>query len=185
MTLEENKAVVRRFWERAFDTGDFELVDKLFAPDHALHYPGLGEEGEGVDAMKALVGLFRSVSPDFRVDVQDEIAEEDRVVVRWAGSGKVREEIAAEPGDEVKVSGIAISRVARGEIQDTWLRFTTHPDESWMQEPREDLRELLAHLNPAISDPMGTRGRIICLIYPPACHPSGPHPPDELSRPDG
>jgi len=185
MTLEENKAVVRRFWEQAFDSGNLELVDKLFASDHTLRYPGLGEEGEGRDTMKALVSVFRTVSPDFRIDVQDEIAEENEVVVRWAGSGSVREEIAGEAGDKVRVSGIAISRLARGEITETWLRFTTHPDESWTQVPRDDIRELLAHLNPFISDPMGPRGRWICLIFPPACHPVGPPPPDDLTLPDG
>jgi predicted SnoaL-like aldol condensation-catalyzing enzyme len=184
MTLEENKAVVRRFWEKAFDDGGLEMVDKLFAPDHALHYPGLREEGEGLDAMKALVSLFHSVSPDFRINVQDEIAEEDKVVVRWAGSGNVREEIAGEAGVEARVSGIAISRVVRGDIKETWLRFAAHPDESWALVPQETTLEQLS-LNPFISDPMGPRGRIICLIFPPACHPEGPHLPDDPPRPDG
>jgi len=183
MTLEDNKAVVKRFWERAFlSNGDFELVDKLFASDHSLRYPGLGEEGEGPDAMKALVSLFLLVSPDFRINVQDEIAEGDKVVVRWTGSGSVKEEIVGEPGVETRVSGIAISRIVRGEITDTWLRFTAHPDESWAMVPRETTIEQLS-LNPFISDPMGGRGRIICLIFPPACHPVGQDPHD-LPRPE-
>ena len=185
MTLEENKAVVRRFWEKAFVAdGDLELVDTLFASDHALRYPGLGEEGEGRDAMKALVSLFRSVSPDFRINVQDEIAEGNKVVVRWAGSGSVREEIAGEAGVEARVSGIAISRVVRGEITETWLRIAAHPDESWAMVPRETTLEQLS-LNPFISDPMGEIGRLICFIYPRACEPGGPHPPDDLVLPDG
>jgi ketosteroid isomerase-like protein len=185
MTLEENKAVVRHFWEKAFvANGDPELVDKLVASDHTLRHPGLGEEGEGRDAMKALVSLFLSVSPDFRINVQDEVAEGNKVVVRWTGSGSVREEIAGEAGDEVRVSGIGISRVVRGEITETWLRLAAHPDESWALVPRETTVELLS-LNPFILDPMGPRGRIICWIYPPACHPEGPRFPDDLPRPDG
>jgi predicted ester cyclase len=184
MTLEENKAVVRRFWEKAFDDGGLELVDKLFAPDHALHYPGLREEGEGLDAMKALVSLFHSVSPDFRINVQDEIAEEDKVVVRWAGSGSVREEIAGEAGVEARVSGIVISRLARGEIKETWLRFAAHPDESWALVPRETTLEQLS-LNPFIPDPMAPIGRLICFIYPRACEPQGPQGNIDPTRPDG
>lgn len=183
MTLEENKAVVRRFWEKAFlPPGNFELVDRLFASDHSLRYPGLGEEGEGPDAIKAFVSMFLLVSPDFRIDVQDEIAEGNKVVVRWMGSGSVKEEIAGEPGVETRVSGIAISRIVEGEITETWLRFTAHPDESWMMVPRASTIELLS-LNPFISDPMGGRGRIICLIFPPACEPEGPDPHD-LPRPE-
>lgn len=188
MTIEDNKAVVRRFWEQAFDSGDLELVDKLFTSDHALRYPGLGEEGGGRDAMKTLVGVFRSVSPDFHINVQDEIAEEDRVVVRWAGSGSVREEIAAEAGDKVRVSGIAISRVGRGRIEETWLRFTAHPDGARPQVPREGILERVG-LN--ISDPAVLGGRLICLIIPRACEPDGERHPEDpmgplgLTRPDG
>lgn len=184
MTLDENKAVVRRFWEKAFLANeDLELVDKLFASDHSLRYPGLGEEGQGPDAMKALVGVFRSVSPDFRINVQDEIAEGNKVVVRWMGSGSVREEISGEAGAEARVSGIAISRVVGGEITETWLRFTAHPDESWAMVPREVALQQLS-LNPFISDPMAPMGRIICLIFPPACDPEGPDLHDP-SSPNG
>lgn len=185
MTLEENKAVVRRFWEKAFVAdGDLELVDKLVASDHSLRFPGLGEEGQGPDAMKAFVGVFQAVSPDFHINVQDEIAEGNKVVVRWTGSGSVREEISGEAGVEARVSGIAISRVVEGEITETWLRFVAHPSESWAMVPREVASSLLS-LNPFIPDPMGSRGRWICLIFPPACEPGGPPPPEDLVRPDG
>lgn len=67
MTLEGNRAVVRRFWEKAFVAdGDLELVDTLFASDHAagpssarcLHWRITSEDLRVLNGLELSVGSY-------------------------------------------------------------------------------------------------------------------------------
>lgn len=143
MSAEDNKAVVRRFWQEVFGGGELEVADEIFAAGHGLDHPALPEGGRGPGVVKAVVGVFRKLSPELTVRVEDEIAEGDKVVTRWTASGRaVDQEGPDDPG--VVVSGIAIFRVSDGEIQETWLRFQSLDDRPKRIPKSEELRRELA-----------------------------------------
>jgi len=87
MQTEENKAVVRRFWEEVFNEGNLDAAYDLFAADHVIHIPSLQIDEVGVDTMKALVAVPRTVSPDIWATIKDEVAEGDKVVTSWTARG--------------------------------------------------------------------------------------------------
>ena len=85
-TLDENKAIVRRLVDEAQTQGRLEVVDELFAEDFVDYTPleGLPGTREGV---RMLFAALRAAFPDLRVDISEQIAEEDKVVTRKTFSG--------------------------------------------------------------------------------------------------
>ncbi len=80
-----------------------------------------------MDAFKQLVTLYRTAFPDFRVPIEDLVAEGDRVVVRWTARGTHQGELMgnAPSGNRMAVTGILIDRVSGGKIEEEWVDYDT------------------------------------------------------------
>jgi predicted SnoaL-like aldol condensation-catalyzing enzyme len=74
MSVQANKALVRRLVEEAINDGQLELVDKL-------------ADGELAAAAKRWIGPFRESFPDFEMRIVDLVAEGDTVVGHFRCSG--------------------------------------------------------------------------------------------------
>lgn len=145
MSLEEdNKAVVRRLFDEAFNReGRLEVVDEICASDHVLHFPHSLEE-RGREAMRDLVALPRRISPDIRVHIEDEVAEGEKVVTTWTTRGTLADEMRSADSDDdgLTASGVTICRLCDGQIRETWWRFDARVDES-RRALRDDIREFV------------------------------------------
>ena len=122
MSTEQNKALIRRLMEEAFNRGDMSLVDELFAPDFVEHEelpPGIPP---GREAVKQLSTMFRSAFPDFKLTIDDMIAEDDKVVVRSTWSGTHKGEFMGIPptGKSVSFGVIDTVRIADGKFVEHW-----------------------------------------------------------------
>lgn len=84
--LDENKAIVRRLVDEAQTQGRLEVVDELLSDDFIDHTPleGLPGTREGV---RMLFAALRVAFPDLRVEISEQIAEEDKVVTRKTFNG--------------------------------------------------------------------------------------------------
>jgi predicted SnoaL-like aldol condensation-catalyzing enzyme len=153
MNAEDNKVIVRRWFEECFNEGNLEMADELFAPDHVIHHSYISAERLGADPMKTVVWLFHKTLPDLEVVVEDEIAEGEKVVSRWAVRGTRADELrGADFEDEVTVSGISIFRISDGEIKETWLSLEAELDESQMPMPTDEIREWLLEETSAVGE---------------------------------
>ncbi len=76
MSIEENKALVRRFNKEAFDDGDVTATERYLAPDFLNYVSGK----RGIEDMQRIIRYVRSTFSDGRVEVDLEVAEDDRVV---------------------------------------------------------------------------------------------------------
>ncbi len=86
MSTEENKAIVRRWFEDGFNAHNLAIMDELFAPDFVEHTP-YGPPTRGREAAKqGVAGAFVAM-PDMRLAVEDMIAEGDKVTVRFVTTG--------------------------------------------------------------------------------------------------
>jgi len=119
--LKENKAIVRRLAEEGFNKGNLGIFDELVAPDFVNHNPspGLPPTREG---WKQSAARFRVGFPDLHLQIKDEIAEGDRVVIRFTAHGTHQNEVIGIPatGKEMNVVGISILRIADGKIAERW-----------------------------------------------------------------
>jgi steroid delta-isomerase-like uncharacterized protein len=80
MSIEENKAVVRR-WGEGLNRHDLNIVDEVISDDYTAHVAG-GLEFKGPQGAKQMLAPFISAFPDLHYTVNDMVAEGDKVAVR-------------------------------------------------------------------------------------------------------
>ena len=80
---ELNKRKVRLFVEAVWNEGRLELIDELVAADYVGHVPCLEPTVLGPEGVRRLVSSRRRAHPDLYIKIDDQIAEDDRVVTRW------------------------------------------------------------------------------------------------------
>jgi steroid delta-isomerase-like uncharacterized protein len=121
---ERNKATVRHF-EHLVGSGDAEQVeraiDELVAPDVLMRTP-LPLDSTGAAAMKEVFGRLHAAFPDLRVEINDLIAEDDKVVARNTVTGTHQGEFMglAGTGRKVRYDEIFVVRFADGRMVETW-----------------------------------------------------------------
>jgi steroid delta-isomerase-like uncharacterized protein len=121
---ELNKTVCRRLMEEVVNRGNLSLVDTLVSPQYVYHGPG-GLELRGRDGFKQLVTLYRTAFPDLQMTIQDFVAENDKVAVRWTARGTHKGDLAgiAPTGRTTTVTGIMVSRVVDGMLAEDFETF--------------------------------------------------------------
>jgi steroid delta-isomerase-like uncharacterized protein len=122
MTAEENKALVRRFVEEVFERGRQEAVDELVADDFVPH---TWSTGEGRDGLKQAMERISRALADVTFEIDDMIAEGDRVCVRLTASAKQVAEFMGLPpsGRSYSIGEIHLFRVRDGLIVEHWHQF--------------------------------------------------------------
>ncbi len=122
MSVEENKAVVRRYLE-AFATGDLAGLDACIAPTYVRHDPGLPFQVRGPEGVKQLVSALQAGFSSFFATIEDVIAEGDTVLVCLTTGGTHRGELLGIPptGKDVTVEVMDLFRVAEGKIAEQWV----------------------------------------------------------------
>ncbi len=122
MSPEENKTIVRRFFEQAWSQGDLAVVDELIATDADNASP---DEMPGTAGIKQFIAMYHAGMPDTRMVVRDQIAEGDQVATHWTGEGTHQGEFMgiAPTGKRVTTRGISLYRLSGGKIvegYDAW-----------------------------------------------------------------
>ena len=112
MSLEENKAIVRRFIE-AYNKRNLDLFDDLLAPDYFDHASKVGIEG-----LKQLMTMAFKVFPDFHETIEDIIAEGDKVWARITFTGTHTGEFMgiAPTGKKITTEMVDIFRIVNGKL---------------------------------------------------------------------
>jgi steroid delta-isomerase-like uncharacterized protein len=104
MSVEQNKALFRRFIEEVFNKGNVSTIDEFLAPnfvEREVLPPGTPSGREGI---KQLTMMFRTAFPDFNVSIDDMIAEGDKIVARTTWSGTQKGEFMGIPSSGKRVS---------------------------------------------------------------------------------
>ena len=120
-TPKANKEHVRRVEDMVNDK-DQEVLSEIFADDLVVHFHGGREELHGLDEYREYLAETYEGFPDLTITFEDVIAEDDKVSVRYTGSGTHEGEYEGiEPtGETVDLSGMRIVRVEDGEIVEAW-----------------------------------------------------------------
>jgi steroid delta-isomerase-like uncharacterized protein len=121
MSIEENKALIRRFYEEVFNNRNLAALDDFYAPDHIDHTlpPSLPAGPEGT---KQAIATMLEGFPDLHITIEDMIAEKDKVVIRFTTHGTQRGTLGGIPptGKQVAVSTIEITRITNDKIAEDW-----------------------------------------------------------------
>jgi steroid delta-isomerase-like uncharacterized protein len=122
MSAENNTALVRRFYEDAWNKHNPAVVDEIYAADfvdRGPDMPGIPHTREG---LKQFMGVYFRAFPDAKINIEDQLVDGDRVVTRWTGHGTQTGEFMDIPpsGKKVAVPGVQIARFSGGKIVESW-----------------------------------------------------------------
>jgi len=127
--LEENKAIVRNFFEKS--NGEGRTPVELCAPGFTAHIGGI--PAMNLQAFQQWQARYYAAFSDTSITIEDMVAEGDRVA--WRGVTRVvhTAEFMGTPatGKQIVVPVIGMARLAGGKIAEWW----NSPDRlSWMQQ---------------------------------------------------
>jgi len=124
---DDNKALIRRWFEEVWNKGREEAIDEMFAEDGIAH--GLSDESgkplSGPTGFKPFFRMFREAFPDIQVVVEDTVTEGDKVAARCSVRGKHQSDSLgfAATNQPTEFTGITIVRIRDGKIVEAWNNF--------------------------------------------------------------
>ena len=74
MSTEENKAIVRRYFEEFHNSREDAILKEIMVTDL-------------VEPTRTVTRMLFTAFPDYRIRIDEQIAEEDKVATVWTGSG--------------------------------------------------------------------------------------------------
>ena len=118
---EEIKVLARRYWEDLWNGRNPNVADELIASDYVDHHfpPDLPLGPSGVKQwLKGGIDAF----PDFHIQIEDLIAEGDKVVTRFTFTGTHQGEFAgvSATGKKISLTAINIMRIENGKLAEAW-----------------------------------------------------------------
>jgi steroid delta-isomerase-like uncharacterized protein len=120
MTVDENKALVRRFVDEIFVKGRPEAVDELLTDDFTPHT--WASTGAGKADLKQAIERVSAGLTDVSMTIEDLIAEDDRVAVRLTAHAVQTGEFMRLPpsGKAYTIGEIHIFRIRDGKVAEHW-----------------------------------------------------------------
>jgi serine phosphatase RsbU (regulator of sigma subunit) len=119
---EENKAIFRRYAEEVGNQQNFELVDEIFER-YISHQPDGSTLVRGPEDVKRFHREFHSAFSNFHINIEEQIAEGDKVVSRYTMRGTHQRAFRgmAPTGKEVELKAVTIFRFSpEGKVVETW-----------------------------------------------------------------
>src|SRR5215210_1952670 len=119
---EENKAIFRRYAEEVGNQQNFEIVDEIFERYISPQPDGSTLE-RGPEDVKRFHREFHSAFSNFHINIEEQIAEEDKVVSRYTMRGIHQRQFRdmAPTGKQVELHAVTIFRFSEeGKVVETW-----------------------------------------------------------------
>jgi ketosteroid isomerase-like protein len=115
MSVEEHTALVRRYVEDALNGGDLTVINETHAPTYRAHTPSRPDELRTREDLRQQLTRVHATYPDGRVTIEDLIAAEDKVVLRYSRRGT-----HATKGKPIAATGFMVFRFADGQVVEYW-----------------------------------------------------------------
>ena len=111
MTAEENKAVVRRYFEEFHNSREHAILEEIMV-------------AELLEPTRQVTHMLLTAFPDYRLTIEEQIAGEDKVATVWTGRGTHQGEwespagTIAPTGRQVTWLGTTTLRLSEGKISE-------------------------------------------------------------------
>jgi ketosteroid isomerase-like protein len=122
---EQNKTAVRRLFDELWNKGNLLVADEIIAPTYLHHDDSTPDLGKGPESEKKRVNLYRTALHDFRLTIEDLLADGETVVARWSCRGVHKGELngIAPTGKQFAITGVTIARFANGKIVEGFVNW--------------------------------------------------------------
>jgi steroid delta-isomerase-like uncharacterized protein len=120
-TVEENEAIVTKYWDEVWNNHNDAALADVFADDETHHW-GFSDTTIGPDEFLGRIAAFRTAFPDFQIHVEKTVREGDTVVSYYRATGTHQGEWlgVAATGTKIEYNGVNIFRIACGKIVESW-----------------------------------------------------------------
>ena len=117
MSVERNRAVVRRLFE-VWNTGSLDAIEELYAADYVADNRPYAPLRYGHDAIRGMVRHAHETFPDYHEELEELIAEGEKVMVRLTITGTQLGPRGPLPptGKPVRFEEIVILRFRDGKV---------------------------------------------------------------------
>lgn len=126
MSVEKNKAIVRRLFEEVHNKRNLDVIEEVFAPVCVNHGPG-GDSETSTDHYREGAAEIAAAAPDVHDEIINMMAEGDKVGVLFARQETFTNQFRNLPPTGVKASiwGYQLCRIEDGKIVEQWSVFDT------------------------------------------------------------
>jgi len=123
---EDNKARIREFIDRVLTAGEIDATGDYFHDDMVEEVP-LPGQGPGLEGLKETLTRIRQAFPDLHWSVEEQMAEDNRVLTRFLWSGTHQDEFLGIPATNrvVRVWGMVIDRFEGRKVKSTRILMDT------------------------------------------------------------
>ncbi len=125
MSSEENKTLMRRFYEEVMNQKHVAAINEFFAPTFVNHSAfQLGMTGGDLEHVKQFLSMVMQSFPDLHYTVEDLIAEGDKIVTRLTLTGTQQGAFMGitSTGKHATISDFEIFRITNGKAVECWVQ---------------------------------------------------------------
>jgi predicted ester cyclase len=123
VTSEELLTAAERIWKEAWENGNLNLLDQMYAETIILHQADRPATS-GLAAYKQYLTLLRGAFSDVQFAFDEMVMEGDRGVGRWRMSATHTGQLPSIPvpptGKRVTITGLTLSHMANGMVLEAW-----------------------------------------------------------------
>jgi steroid delta-isomerase-like uncharacterized protein len=122
-TEESNKALFRRYFDEGTNRGNLDVVEELFAPDYKHHDPANPDVIVGNEGVRRHIQTLRGAFPDITFQIEDMVAQGDKVVIRWTANVTHTGDYFGIPptGKSATITGMNTWQVQDGKAVEGWV----------------------------------------------------------------
>lgn len=122
MGVEENKALVRRFYQEVWNRGNVDVTSEVFAEEYVRHDLRPTEALPGPAGQAKIAADFRAAFPDLRMELDLILGDGDLVAARWTAEGTNTGPWGGRPatGKPARFSGVNIFWFRDGKVIELW-----------------------------------------------------------------
>ena len=123
---EDNKAHIREFIDRVLTADEIDATGDYFHDDMVEEVP-LPGQGPGLEGLKETLTRIRQAFPDMHWSIEEQMAEDNRVLTRFLWSGTHQGEFFGIPATNrvVRVWGMVIDRFEGRKVKSTRILMDT------------------------------------------------------------
>jgi steroid delta-isomerase-like uncharacterized protein len=125
MSEAENRKLFQRYFDVVANEGNLDLADEIFASDYQHHDPANPDPRPvvGPQGVRDHLTSLRDAFPDLIFDIDDMVAEGDRIIVRWTARGTNTGDYFGMPatGKSIEITGMNTWRTRDGQAIEGWV----------------------------------------------------------------
>jgi len=121
-TTEQQKSIFQRFAEEAWNKGNLDVVDEIFAPEYHAHSSDPAYDVYGPEGHKEFIATFRQAFPDVTVTFHHLLSENDLILAHMSWSGThTGPYMGLQPsGKRISVQVMGINRFSGDKVVEAW-----------------------------------------------------------------